>query len=294
MLDRGATSLDGKVAVVTGGGGGMGRAISETFAAHGAKVVVAECDAGRAAETVAAIESRGQAAVASVVDVQRKHEVDSMIRTTLDAYGRIDILVNNVGDFLGITHRFIKTDEDDWEALYNINLKHVFHCTKAAVPRMIEQGDGGSIINVSTIEAFRGIPGNVAYSAFNSAITGFTRSLALELGPEKIRVNAIAPETTETLQVQVSKWIPPQNQQRIPFLTPLGRFGTADDAAGCALFLASELSAWVTGTTVHMDGGALAAGGFYRLPSGAWTNTPIVDAAAIQAPAGGSDGGIGD
>ncbi|MCE2392692.1 MAG: SDR family oxidoreductase [Proteobacteria bacterium] len=294
MLDRSATSLDGKVAIVTGGGGGIGRAISETFAAHGAKVVVAERHAERAAETVAAIEGRGHAAVASVVDVQRRDEVESMVATALDAYGRIDILVNNVGDFLGITHRFIKTDEDDWEALYNINLKHVFHCTKAAVPQMIEQGDGGSIINVSTIEAFRGIPGNVAYSAFNTAITGFTRSLALELGPEKIRVNAIAPETTDTLQVPVSQWIPPENRDRIPYLTPLGRYGTVDDAAGCALFLASELSAWVTGTTVHMDGGALAAGGFYRLPSGAWTNNPLVDAGAIGAPDAGPDGGIGD
>ena len=214
MLDRTATSLDGKVAIVTGGGGGMGRAISETFAAHGARVVVAERDAGRAEETVAAIGGRGHAAVASVVDVQRRADVDSMIETTLGAYGRIDVLVNNVGDFLGITHRFVKTDEADWDALYDINLKHVFHCTKAAVPRMIEQGDGGSIVNVSTIEAFRGIPGNVAYSAFNSAITGFTRSLALELGPEKIRVNAIAPETTDTLQVPISRWIPPENRAR--------------------------------------------------------------------------------
>jgi 3-oxoacyl-[acyl-carrier protein] reductase len=193
----------------------------------------------------------------------------------------IDVLVNNVGDFLGISKPFVATGEEDWEALYRINLKHVFLCCQAFVPRMIEQGSGGSIVNVSTIEAFRGIPGCTVYSAFNAGITGFTKSLALELAPERIRVNAIAPETTETLQVRPSQWIPPAKREAVPYLIPLGRFGTPDDAAGCALFLASELSAWVTGTTVHLDGGALAAGGFYRVPGRGWTNTPVIKDAAI-------------
>ncbi len=145
---------------------------------------------------------------------------------------------------------------------------------------MVERGSG-NIINVSTIEAFRGIPNCAVYSAYNCAITGFTRSLALELGPEQIRVNAIAPETTETLQVRPSSWIPEEHRHREPYWIPLGRFGRPDDAAGCAVFLASELSAWVTGTTIHLDGGALAAGGFYRTPGGRWTNLPIVEGAGI-------------
>jgi len=259
----------------------MGRAIAETFAAHGARVAIAEKDATRAAETVEQIEKTGGEARASVVDIREKAGVAEFVEGARDAFGRLDILVNNVGDFLGITTSFANNREEDWEALYDINLKHVFRCSQAVIPHLVEQGDGGSIISISTIEAFRGIPGNVAYSAFNAGITGFTRSLALELGPAGIRVNAIAPETTDTLQVPIHRWIPPKYQDRVPYWTPLGRFGTPDDAAGCALFLASELSAWVTGTTVHMDGGALAAGGFYRGPKNGWTNLPIVDGAAL-------------
>jgi len=281
MLDQGSVSLAGKVAVVTGGGGGIGRGIAECFAAFGARVVVAERDPGRAEETARAIEARGGRALACVVDVQEPADVARLAETTLGTLGRIDVLVNNVGDFLGIARPFVETTEKEWEALYRINLLHVFHCCLAFVPRLIEQAQGGSIVNVSTIEAFRGIPGCAVYSAMNAGITGFTKSLAIELGPHRIRVNAIAPETTETLQVRPSRWIPPQKQHLVPYLTPLGRFGTPDDAAGCALFLASDLSAWVTGTTVHLDGGALAAGGFYRVPGGGWTNTPVVTGAAI-------------
>jgi NAD(P)-dependent dehydrogenase (short-subunit alcohol dehydrogenase family) len=280
MLDRSASGLDGKVAVVTGGGGGIGRAISETFAAHGASVVLAENVPERAQETADAIRKRGHEVHACVVDVREPDGVARLREETLERFGRIDVLVNNVGDFLA-SAKFLNTGPEQWNELYRINLDHVFHCTHAFAPRMIEQGDGGSIINVSTIEAFRGIPGAAVYSAFNCGVTGFTRSLALELGPERIRVNAIAPETTETLQVPVSKWMPEQNRDRIPYWIPLGRFGTPDDMAGCAVFLASDLSAWVTGTTIHCDGGALAAGGFYRVPDNGWTNTPIVTGSGI-------------
>ena len=273
MLDLSAISLKGKVAVVTGGGGGIGRSIAETFAAYGAKVVV-ERDASRAKETVEGIGARGGEALACVADVQEKAQVAAMAAATLARFGRVDILVNNVGDFLAFRKSFVNSTEEEWEALYRINLKHVFYVTHALAPQMIEQGSGGSIINFSTIEAFRGIPGGVAYSAFKGAITNFTKSLALELGKHKIRVNAIAPETTETLQVQPRKWMTQEQVDLIPFYNPLMRYGTPDDGAGIALFLASDLSAWVTGTTVHMDGGALAAGGFYRQPSGGWTIRP--------------------
>ena len=281
MLERSAVLLTDKVAIVTGGGGGIGRGISETFAAHGAKVVVAERDAGRARDTVDAIQKRGGTALAAVVDVQEKEQVAALTRDALRAFGQVDVLVNNVGDFLA-AKPFVRTTEEDWEAQYRINLKHVFYCTHAIVPHMIERGRGGSIINVSTIEAFRGIPGAAVYSAFNAGVTGFTRSMALELGPQRIRVNAIAPETTETLQVPIMKWIPEKHHERVPYWIPLGRFGTPDDGAGCALFLASDLSAWVTGTTIHMDGGALAAGGFYRVPGNGWTNLPVVTGGGVE------------
>jgi NAD(P)-dependent dehydrogenase (short-subunit alcohol dehydrogenase family) len=280
MLGRAASSLEGKVSVVTGGGGGIGRAISESFAAHGARVVVAERDPERARETADAIRKTGGQALACAVDVQERAGVAELLAATLRAFGGIDVLVNNVGDFLA-SKEFAATDEADWEALYRINLKHVFYCCHAFVPRMLEQNRGGSIINVSTIEAFRGIPGCAVYSAFNCGVTGFTRSLALELGPQRIRVNAIAPETTETLQVPISRWIRPEHRAHLPYWIPLGRFGTPDDMAGAAVFLASDLSAWVTGTTIHVDGGALAAGGFYRTPTGEWTNLPVVVAGGV-------------
>jgi 3-oxoacyl-[acyl-carrier protein] reductase len=283
VLERSASLLDGKVAVVTGGGGGMGRAISETFAEYGARVVVAERDADRCNETVAAIEARGGSALSQVVDVEDKSAVEGLTAATLAAYERVDILVNNVGHYVE-AKPFIESDEADWEAVYSVNLRHVFQCCRSFVPHMQSAGRGGSIINVSTIEAFRGIPNCAVYSAFNSGITAFTKSLALELGPDKIRVNAIAPETTDTLQVPVEYLVAPQHREREPYWTPLGRFGTPDDAAGCAVFLASDLSAWVTGTTVHMDGGALAAGGFYRVQNadGGWTNMPVVTGAGTD------------
>ncbi|MCZ6784187.1 MAG: SDR family NAD(P)-dependent oxidoreductase, partial [Proteobacteria bacterium] len=212
MLDRSAVSLEGKVAIVTGGGGGMGRSISETFAAYGALIVVAEQDAGRAEQTVAAIEERGGRALAQVIDVRIQAQVDTMVAAAVGAFGRIDVLVNLVGDYLGRGGAFVRSSEDDWEVLYDINLKQVFRCTRAVLPHMLEHGDGGSIIHFSTIEAFRGIPGAAVYSAFNSALTGFTKSLALELGPVKIRVNAIAPETTDTLQLPVHRWIPDEHK----------------------------------------------------------------------------------
>jgi NAD(P)-dependent dehydrogenase (short-subunit alcohol dehydrogenase family) len=278
MLDHSAISLENKVALVTGGGGGIGKSISQTLAHFGARVVVAEQDAQRAKETVDEIRAAGGVALASVVDVQESDQVGKMTDEAFDAYGRVDILVNNVGDHLRLRSKFVESNEDDWEAHYRINLKHVFYVTRAIAPRMIERGEGGSIINISSIEAFRGIPGLAAYSAFNGGITQFTKSLALELGPDRIRVNAIAPETTETLQVQPARMIPEESQWMIPYWIPMGRYGTPDDAAGIALFLASDLSAWVTGTTIHMDGGALAAGGFFRSSAtGDWSTRPCVE-----------------
>ena len=267
--------LRGKVAVVTGGGGGIGRAISETFAAHGARVVVAEIDADRAADTAAAIEADGGDARPLIVDVRRPDDVMRLAEATVDDIGRVDVLVNNVGHYLYRGAPFLDTDEQQWNALYDVNLRHVFLCTKALAPAMVAQGDGGSIVNVSTVEAFRGMPMMAVYSAFKAGITQFTKSLALELGNDGIRVNTIAPDLTQSIQVDYERWVPEEQQHLIPSWVPVGRFGTADDIAGVALFLASDLSAFVTGTTVHADGGSLAAGGWFRTQRGGWTNRPL-------------------
>ncbi len=276
MTDEPSALLTGKVAVVTGGGGGIGRGISEAFAAHGARVVIAEIDAGRATETEAAITDAGGDSAAVVTDVRDADQVGIVRDATLERYGRVDVLVNNVGHYVirgGAD--FVDTTPDQWHEIYRANLEHVFLCTRAFVPLMIEQGDGGSVISLSTVEAFRAIPRMAVYSAFKSGITAFTKSLALELGGHGIRVNAIAPDLTQSLQVRYDKWVPEEQQHLIPTWVPVGRFGTADDLAGVALFLASDLSGFVTGTTVHADGGSLAAGGWFRREDGTWTNRPL-------------------
>ena len=262
--------LEGRIAVVTGGGGGIGRGISELFAEHGARVVVAEIDGSRAAETVAAIVDGGGDAVGEVIDVRDRVQVEAMG----ERVGSVDVLVNNVGHYLDGRGSVLDSDEAEWDALYRVNLHHVFLCTQVFAPAMVSSGRG-SIVNLSTVEAFRGIPSRAVYSAFKAAITGFTKSLALELGNAGVRVNAIAPDLTESLQVPYSRWVPEEQQELIPGWVPVGRFGTAEDIAGCALFLASDLSAFVTGTTIHADGGSLAAGGWFRRPDGTWTNRPL-------------------
>ncbi len=269
-----APLLSDKVAVVTGGGGGIGRGISLALAAHGAAVVVAEQDATRAADTVAEIGTAGGQAIASVVDVRERDQVAVLAETVWREFGHVDVLVNNVGDYLA-AKPFLETVEEDWEALYRINLRHIFLCTQAIVPKIIERGAGGSIINVSTVEAFRGIPNCVVYSAFKGGVTQFTKGFALEMAQHRIRVNAIAPDVTQTLQVPYDQWVPAEQRHLIPLWVPLGRLGMPEDIAGAAVFLASDLSQFVTGTTVHVDGGTLAAGGWYRTLRGGWTNSPL-------------------
>ena len=265
--------LEGRVAIVTGGGGGIGRGISERFAAEGARVVVAEVDEARAADAERSIRSGGGEATAVVADVREVAGVERVVGVARDTYGAVDVLVNNVGHYGPSGTPFRDQDRDDWLALYRLNLEHVFACTQAVLPGMVEAGRG-SIVNVSTVEAFRGIPAMPVYSAFKSGVTAFTRSIAVDYGRYGIRVNAIAPDLTETLQVPYSRWVKPEQEHLIPVWVPVGRFGTADDLAGVALFLASDLSAFVTGTTVHADGGSLAAGGWFRRDDEAWTNRP--------------------
>jgi 3-oxoacyl-[acyl-carrier protein] reductase len=266
--------LTGRVAVVTGGGGGIGRGIAARFAAEGAAVVVAEIDPERAEETVKAIAADGGRAVAEVVDVCTPLGAAQAVARAVDELGRLDVLVNNVGHFGGARKPFHENTDDEWDDLYQVNLAHVLRGSRAAIAHMLERGGGGSIVNVSTIEAFRAIPTRAVYSAFKAAITGFTRSLAVEYARDGIRVNAIAPDVVETLQVPYSRWVPPDQQHLVPTWVPLGRFGAPDDVAGTALFLASDLSQFVTGTTVHVDGGTYAAGGWFPTEEGGWTNRP--------------------
>lgn len=264
-------ALEGRVAIVTGGGAGIGRAVVERLVAEGARVVFAEIDADRARDAQVAA---GEQSVAVVCDVREPASAHALVTAACDAFGRVDILVNNVGHYGGARKAFHEQSDAEWDELYRVNLGHVLWCSREVIPVFLEQGDPAAIVNVSTIEAFRAIPTRAVYSAYKSALTGLTRSLAVEYGGRGIRVNAIAPDVTETAQVPYSRWVGPDEQHMIPSWVPVGRFGQPADTAAVALFLASDQSAFVTGTTVHVDGGTLASSGWFPTEEGGWTNRP--------------------
>jgi NAD(P)-dependent dehydrogenase (short-subunit alcohol dehydrogenase family) len=265
--------LDDKVAVVTGGGDGIGGAVSDVLAAAGAHVVVVDIDADSANARVDGIGATGGSAQSIVADVRDAEAVTAMAATARDARGHVDILVNNVGHYIG-AKPFITSTEEHWNALYDINLLHVLRCCRAVVPDMVEQGSG-SVVNVSSVEGIRGYPPDPVYGAYKAAVLHFTRCLALETSPHGVRVNAIAPDVTQTAQVDYSKFVPPELEDRWPIWVPVGRVGAPADNADVVLFLASDQSRFVTGHVIPTDGGTGVAGGWFRThDKGRWTNRP--------------------
>lgn len=256
--------LAGRRAVVTGGAAGIGAAIARSFAAHGADVLVADID------PVGSLEFDPAAGGAiSVVewDVREGSCPPELVEH------RPDVLVNNVGHYLQPPHAFTTNSPSLWDELHDINFAHILRLTHALLPGMIERGHG-SIINLTTVEAHRAIPGHTVYSAYNAALTQFTRSLSAEVGPAGIRVNAIAPDLIESVQVPYATLVPEEDLPLWPNWSPLGGPGQPEDVAGVALFLASDLSGFVTGGTIHVDGGTHSSGGWVPRNSGGWTNRP--------------------
>ena len=265
----------GKTVLVTGGGSGIGRGIAEAFSDAGARIVIADIKPELVAEMRKSLDRAGVEALVIEGDMTREADVQALAQRIDSEFGGLDVLVNNVGDFV-LSKRFEEFSDDEISRLYDLNLRHIFSVTRAMLPLLRKRGQGSSILSISSIEGLRGAPTCAVYAAFKAAIGGFSRTLALELAPEGIRVNVIAPETTETAQVPVSLAIPDANKHHIPRWIPLGRFGQPSDCAGAALYLASPLAAWVTGTTLNVDGGALAAGGWMQAPGGAWTTIPLI------------------
>jgi 3-oxoacyl-[acyl-carrier protein] reductase len=273
-MEQGIIDFSGKVILVTGGGAGIGRETARAFAGLGAHVVVLEVDEARTSEVTLEL---GPDSLVVAGDATDPGTVAALAGTINETYGRLDVLVNNVGHFMTRPTPFEMLTDQQLDYTYRMNLKHVFIVTRAMIPLLRAAGAGFNIVNISSIEGFRGIPRFAAYGAFKAAITGFTQSLALELGPEGIRVNVVAPETTDTAQVPLDRMIHESQRHNIPRWIPLGRFGTPSDIAGCVLFLASPLASWVSGTVIHADGGALAAAGWYRDDQGGWTNMPVIN-----------------
>lgn len=251
-LQPDSVMLTDRTAIVTGAAAGIGRAIALAFASFGAHLAICDRDAenlGRVAREVGAI---GRSAITGVLDVRDGALVRAFIEDVARQRQRVDVLVNNAGG--SFSAAFLEVSEKGQEALIRENFVSVAHFVRAAVPLMLQ---GGSIINVTSIEAHRAGPGFAVYSAMKAAVASLTRSLALELGDKLIRVNCIAPDV-----------IPTPGTGPISVKTPLPLPGRPDDIAGAAVFLASDLSRFVTGTTVHVDGGNWAAGGWRRRDGG--------------------------
>ena len=270
-----------RTVLVTGGGAGIGRAIALGFGKSGAKVAVAEIDVTRADAVRAEFDAAGVDALVVEADVTLEADVRNVAARIESRFGSLDVLVNNVGDYMGVIGSFADISNEDIARLYAVNLNQMFLVTRQMIPLLRRGAPGSSIVGISSIEGFRGNPTGAVYGALKAAVTGFTKSLALELAPEGIRVNLIAPETTHTPQLPIEDIIAPRFAEDKKRWIPLGRFGTPEDMAGAALFLASPHAAWITGTTLHVDGGALAAGGWYRAPDGSWTNTPVISGNAF-------------
>lgn len=265
--------LDGKVAAITGGGAqGIGGAIAELFAAHGATVEIAEIDPDRAKATVDAITAAGGSARAHVVDVRTEEGVAEFTSAVLEAHGGIDVLVNNVGDYRPLV-RFHESTPDSWEEMYRINLWHVYAVTQAFLTPIIERG-GGSIVNVHSVEGMRGFPGEPVYASLKAAVGHFTTSLAAGYGRQGIRANGIGVDLTQSKQVDYISGYEEQEDLWEAW-APVGRLGWPTDQARVALFLASHLSSFVTGHNIPVDGGTLAGGGwFYSPDAGRFVNRP--------------------
>ena len=263
-IDEWHRLLEGRVAVVTGGGDGIGGAISRLFAEHGAIVEIAEIDPDRADKTVLEIENSGGRARAHVVDVRRADHVERLRTAVLAEHAAPDIVVNNVGDYRPIV-RFHDSGPESWNEMYEVNFLHAVMVTHAFLQPMID-GGGGTIVNVHSVEGMRGYPGDPIYGAMKAALAHFTTCLATGYGRKGIRVNGIGPDLTQTPQVDYLTGYEDSDHLWESW-APVGRLGWPEDTARVALFLASDLSSFVTGHNIPVDGGSKAGGGWFFSPA---------------------------
>ena len=246
--------LKNKVALVTGAAKGIGRVIAETFAEHGAYVVVADIIEEGAKEMADRINSKGSLkAIAVTLDVSNPKEVESAFEQTIREFGKIDILVNNAAILKA--HLIIDFPLKDWQDVFRVNMQGTFLCSQAAIRLMIKQGKGGCIINIAAASARKADRKHAAYSSSKAAIICFTRILALELGEHSIRANAILPGATMTEMLQDVFDKVPGIREELISKTALGKLGDPQDQANAALFLASDLASHITGEYLIVSGG---------------------------------------
>jgi NAD(P)-dependent dehydrogenase (short-subunit alcohol dehydrogenase family) len=246
--------LKGKAAIVTGGGMGIGRAIAETFARAGARVIVADIDREAGSATVETITAGGGEACLVRADVSKPEDAQGMVDAALASFGRLDILVNSAGIYA--RGDVVSTPLETWDQLLSINLTGVFLCCKAAIPVMKRAG-GGVIINISSSVGWHdAAPGIAAYAASKFGVTGLTKAMACDHLPDNIRVNCICPGPTDTPLLQASRT--PLELQAFAEAQPIGRLASPEEIAAAALFLASDEASFVTGIAFPVDGGQTA------------------------------------
>jgi NAD(P)-dependent dehydrogenase (short-subunit alcohol dehydrogenase family) len=245
--------LENKVALVTGAAQGIGRAIAEAYAEHGAHVAVADIAADGALAAASAISQGGPRAIAVTMDVSDPEQVQRAVEATVSEFGRIDVLVNNAA--LLLADYVLDCPLENWQAVFRVNMEGTFLCSQSGARQMVKQGKGGCIINIASASARKADPKHAAYSSSKAAIVCFTRILALELGEHDIRVNAILPGATETEMLQDVFEEVPGIREVLIGRTVLGKLGDPRDQANAAVFLASDMASHITGEHLIVSGG---------------------------------------
>jgi len=241
--------LKGKVALVTGGAQGIGKAVALMLARQGADVVVADVNLEKAAETAKEVEATGRGAMAVNVDVTRLSDVENMVESAIGRFGRIDILINNAG--IARDKLILRMTEEDWDAVLDVNLKGTFNCTKAVIKHMSKQRSG-KIVNIASVVGEMGNAGQANYSASKAGVIGLTKTIAREFAQRGINVNAIAPGYIQTPMTDV---LPDKAKEELKRMIPMERLGQPEDVATAVLFLVSDASSYVTGQVLNVNGG---------------------------------------